>query len=601
MKHWSPHSATAPMVIPWGVSTSFLPYWFSCKRFLNRYVNNFLLALRTIGCVALGTCSHAAFASCSGCPNTCSSDCSVRTFIPARSQGTNSARDYVGMVQLYHESAQDNKHGIISVVAEYTNAFRPTSLSSALFGCDLVESRNVLQSGLSLNLTGSGVEDIQLDETIWSRDNTKDWLADYFLLPIDFAGQIHFTPRIQNVVADISLLALGTGKAQGFYTNLKLPIAWTKYDLAAHETVFQRGSTTGYDTAITNSMTLKHFFDASCNRETVSFTLDDETITQLPLSCSRICPCPKTESGLADLHLTIGYNYLQPRYFVGAYGRVIAPTGTAPKGELLFEPILGNGHHWELGGGATAQVILWKQETDDKELSLVVDGCVTHLFASSQVRVFDLKNKPWSRFILAKQFDANGSPTGLRSQVANLTSCPINVSYAYQAEAVAYLSYASETFTYDLGYNFWARSCEKLCSRHCAKTQDCCGSCRYRRENWGLGVITPNQTESATTIHETIAMMGVPADTTPHYITTEDISFDTTRTKSSTHKLFMHLGYSWLAHAHPPFVGLGGEVEFGSVDSCNQRTTCAPGCSSGCCYAVAVSQWGIWLKGGVAF
>jgi hypothetical protein len=323
----------------------------------------------------------------------------------------------------------------------------------------------------------------------------------------------------------------------------------------------------------------------------------------LPLSCSRICPCPQTESGLADLHLTIGYNYVQPRYFAGAYGRVIAPTGNRPTGEMLFEPILGNGHHWELGGGATGQVVLWKQETDDKELSFVVDGSITHLFASSQVRVFDLKNKPWSRFILAKQFDVTGSPTGLRSQVANLTSCPITTSFAFETDVVAYLSYASETFTYDLGYNFWARSCEKLCRAKCPATKDCCGSCRYTRENWGLGVTTANQTESASTIHENITMLGVPADTTNRYITTDDISFDTTRTKSATHKLFMHLGYSWLEHAHPPFVGLGGEVEFGSVDSCNKLTVCAPGCSNNCssCHAVAVSQWGLWLKGGVAF
>ena len=584
---------------------------FSTERFLNHH---FFIQLNKVF-LFLAACmfTQLSVANCNSCPtrNSCgdcgaggcsTSDCSVRTFIPARSQGTSSVLDNVGIVQLYHETAQDNKHGIISVAAEYTNSFRPTSVSSALFGCDLVESNNYLQAGLSLNLSGSGIEDIQLDDTILSRNNTKDWLADYFLLPTDFSGQIHFTPRIQNVVADISWLAMGSEKLQGWYANLKLPIAFTKYDLSVHETIYQRGAATGYDPAITNSMTLNTFFDTSCNGQTVSFTNGGDAITQLPLSCSRICPCANTKSGLADLHLTIGYNYLQPRYFVGAYGRVIAPTGNRPTGELLFEPILGNGHHWELGGGATGQVVLWKQETDDKELSFVVDGSITHLFAASQVRVFDLKNKPWSRFILAKQFDANGSPTGLRSQVANLTSCPITTSYDFQTDIVAYFSYASETFTYDIGYNFWARSCEKLCRGTCSTTKNCCGSCRYSSENWGLGIITDDQTESASTIHENITMLGVPADTTNHYLTTDDISYDTTRTKSATHKLFMHLGYSWLEHAHPPFVGLGGEVEFGSVDSCNKLTVCAPGCSS-CshCNAVAISQWGIWLKGGVAF
>lgn len=595
-----------------GFSTlRFLNSHFSTLRFSNRRVFNpwifsTLVSLATCTFTQLALASYNSFSTASSCGDCsaggCSAgNCSVRTFIPARSQGTNSALDHVGIVQLYHETAQDNKHGIFSIATEYTNSFRPTSVSSALFGCDLVESRNVLQGGLSLNITGSGIEDLELNDTIWSRNNAKDWLADYFLLPVDFSGQIHFTPRIQNVTANVSFLAMGNNKLYGWYAQAQLPFAWTKYDLSAHESIFQNGGGTGYDPAITNSMTLKNFFDTSCNRQTVSFISGGDTITQLPLSCSRICPCASTKGGLADLHLTVGYNYLQPRYFAGAYGRVIAPTGNRPTGEMLFEPILGNGHHWELGGGITGQVVIWKQETDDKELSFVVDGAVTHLFASKQVRVFDLKNKPWSRFILAKQFDANGQATGLRSHVANLTSCPITTSFAFETDIVAYFSYASETFTYDLGYNFWARSCEKLCRAQCSGTKKCCGSCRYRHENWGLGVITANQTESASTIHENITMLGVPADTTNHYITTDDISFDSTRTKSATHKLFMHLGYSWLEHVHPPFVGLGGEVEFGTVDSCNQRTVCAPGCSSSCCHAVAISQWGVWLKGGVAF
>jgi len=113
------------------------------------------------------------------CSDNCSvGDCSVRTFIPARSQGTNSATDYAGIIQLYHTTAQQSdKHALVTISAEYTNAFRPTSLSSALFGCDLVESRNILQSGLSLNLTGSGVQNIQLNAINWSRNNKKDWLA----------------------------------------------------------------------------------------------------------------------------------------------------------------------------------------------------------------------------------------------------------------------------------------------------------------------------------------------------------------------------------------------------------------------------------------
>lgn len=574
-----------------------------CAKKMNFYlISTLLLAANTL--VAGSCCSNTSSCNTTCCNTPCSGTaCAVLPFVPVRSQGTNSARDYAGVIQLYRDVAQTGYHGILSIAAEYTNSFRPSAVSSALFGCDLVESRNVLQGGLSLNITGSSIEDLDLDSSTWSRNNTKDWLADYFLLPIDFAAQVHFVPRIQNVIADISLCAMGEGKLEGFYSTIKLPFAWTKYDLSAYETIEQHGSKNGYDIAITNSMTLNSFFDLSCNRQGLSFSQDGSPITNIPLNCSRICPCPQGKAGLADLPLTLGYNYLQPHYHVGAYGRVVAPTGNAPKGSFLFEPIIGNGHHWELGGGATAYATLWHPQEDDKELAFVFDCCLTHLFAAQQVRVFDLKNKPWSRYILAKQFDDTGTPTGIRGQVANLTSCPIKVSYAVQTDLVAFLSYRSESFIYDFGYNLWARSCEKLCRTSCATSADCCGSCSFTKENWGLGVTTPDQTESASTIHESIAMLGVPADSSPVYITNDDIAYDSTQTKSLTHKLFMHLGYEWLEHKHPPFIGFGGEIELGSINTCNMRSVCATGCNSGCscCRAFAISQWGVWLKGGVAF
>ena len=56
---------------------------------------------------------------------------------------------------------------------------------------------------------------------------------------------------------------------------------------------------------------------------------------------------------------------------------------------------------------------------------------------------------------------------------------------------------------------------------------------------------------------------------------------------SLTHKIFLHLNYAWKEKEDDwvPFIGFGGEAEFDSK-SIKKR---------------GVSQWGLWLKSGVAF
>ncbi len=50
-----------------------------------------------------------------------------------------------------------------------------------------------------------------------------------------------------------------------------------------------------------------------------------------------------------------------------------------------------------------------------------------------------------------------------------------------------------------------------------------------------------------------------------------------------THKVFGLLSYTWYQSCYEPFVGLGAEAEFDA--HCDN----------------ALQQWGIWLKGGLAF
>jgi len=273
---------------------------------------------------------------------------------------------------------------------------------------------------------------------------------------------------------------------------------------------------------------------------------------------------------------------------------------------------------------------------------------------------------------------------GSYTPVANLTTMPVDVSVSAQADLTLMLQYDWCNYSFDFGYNFWGRSCEKIKQR-C----DCRPS--FEEETWVLkgdafmygfndsqtpiasNPIALSASQSNATIckgtnnwPDGATINGVTAlwsqnsgvdnprlaytSSTPLYIQTNaantaygqihtsldpifisfnDIDFCGARTRGHSHSLFAHFEYTFSDYCYYPYLGIGGQVEFGCKccdDNCTTQLccnscddTCASACSScknysgaccsscsmccsnDCCQCCAVSQWGLWLKGGVAF
>ena len=124
----------------------------------------------------------------------------------------------------------------------------------------------------------------------------------------------------------------------------------------------------------------------------------------------------------------------------------------------------------------------------------------------------------------------------------------------------------------------------------------------------------------------------VPSGTSlsPRFIQCQDLDLEAAGTRGLSHKLFIHIGYTWqCCECWTPYLGLGAMAEFGQHDfRCGSirlqaKTCCAMhmhgcqnclasiqdndnGCATvsknnSCCSICAVSQWGAWIKGGVSF
>lgn len=467
-------------------------------------------------------------------------------------------------------------YGCFSVTPEYTRSFDDDAIAKNLFGCFY------LQNCSSLSITGSSVVD----------RGEKDLLANWFYLPNDYEGTISFAPSIQNVNVDLNLYWGMDKWARGLYFRMHAPITWSEWNLNARFNTSESGTLVNGDTTYLSSA--EDFF---C-KEGVLTGVGLGTTLVHPLTSARFCGCAcdgnRSITRLADIQADLGWDFLRRQNgYLGLFVRGVAPTGNRPTGKWLFEPIIGNGHHWELGGGLSASGIFWRNSDEDKHCGLYIEANITHLFNALQQRVFDLKGMPLSRYMTARKLNLPEM-----APVANLTATSINSSIAVQADIVAMFNVTLGNFTLDAGYNFWTTTREILRCSHLS--DNCYGKGLIKNapfvstavaDNWAL--------DSASDIHEALA----PA--VYKTLTNADIDYDGARTRGMSHKVFGHLGYSWTRCKVVPFIGVGGQAEFGRNDEC--KTACASTCQSvDTCPSnhgawVSLTQWGVWLKSGVSF
>ena len=455
-------------------------------------------------------------------------------------------------------------------------------------------------------------------------------LADNFGLSPYLRGRLCINPIIENIFFDNQFFLGLDPFLCGLYLRVHAPIVHTRWNLNLTQSVTlpEKGCTPYPACAVSEAEA-----SASCNIiQALSgrFTFGDMTE---PWRFGRIKNGVQTKTGLADIDFIVGYNWWQcDTYHFGLFGLVVAPTGNKRTGCLLFEPILGNGRHWELGFGLTGHTVLWERDAD-QQLALYIEGNLTHLFKNTEPRSFDFcNNGPLSRYMLVKELDGDLQYTGRLVNAINLVTRPTEVSIAVKGDISAKLAFRSPCFIVDLGYNFYGQSKETI---HCVSsrennqfgvkgTEGVCGLA-YKIEGqqppftFGPleGKIPLNSTQSEATIRssaetdnpqapqvnsDTIVVTAFSrqqgviegADVKRAFLSTPpkllgDLDHCSgSMPTQATHKVFGYLGYNFYAAdwCYNPYLGLGGELEIDAL-ACEEH--------------FALNQWSIWIKGGFEF
>lgn len=544
----------------------------------------------------------------------------VGSFILPRSQTVNAVRDLVGWQEEIHIPHGCTNYWSLSLTAEYDRLFNTGRVTDYLFG------------GSMLSIVGSAYPGCQ-------PGCGTALLADYFGLPRDFKSTVLFRPAMAQFMFDFNFYYGMDALCPGLYARLHMPLVYANWDLNLCEAVSVCGTATfpaGYMAAT----------DVARNELPCSFKQAMRGSTtfgdmQQPLAYGKIDD-RQTVLHVADLQGVVGYDFLVNKFAHAGFNlRVSAPTGTVNCQEFLFEPVVGNGHHWEIGGGFTGHYEFDCLPCDSGIVALYVDCNVTHLCTATSKRSYDFKhNGPGSRYMLLETLQpastgllfADGTPSqfqyaGCLVNGINETTLSSKIRIPVQVDCVLKAAWRWQGFTVDVGYNLWFRSAEKLLCRatlpanrfafkgdaqvygftnpaeqpialaatqHAARL--CGGQAGGNADFTNANADNPVGAFSATLVPlnnltaSDALLIGEPQEsvaTSRSAVVVSDHDLDDCSglvPRALSQKGFVHLNYTWKGHDKmAPYLGVGGDVEYAHGSLRNNS---------------ALRTWGIWIKGG---
>jgi hypothetical protein len=295
------------------------------------------------------------------------------------------------------------------------------------------------------------------------------------------------------------------------------------------------------------------------------------------------CADAMKKTRVADMELKFGYEWLihEPCHLESYIGLII-PTGNKPKGEYMFEAVVGSGKHVGISFGSNIGVQIWADE--DKERCLRVEHAShsQYLFKKDQVRSFDLKNRPWSRYLsmYASLEEATAAaattptlPTGNQFSFTpgiNIMTREVQVTPGFSHNMNSAIIYQSKGLAVEGGYNFFARRAEHI-EFDCSFPE----TAALKDIVTGRGTTNPLRDISGTSQIEQLVIITVDgnvpvplANYSQSIITADDIDLASASTPCNlAHTIYGSLGYNWDEREYPMGMHFGGSYTFSNSNN----------------------------------
>lgn len=292
------------------------------------------------------------------------------------------------------------------------------------------------------------------------------------------------------------------------------------------------------------------------------------------------CRCSMERTRLANLDILIGFETIKrDECYAESYFGITIPTGNRVGNVHVFEPMVGNNHHFGIQFGTNLGLQFWASEDEQKSLCFDLSARAEYLIRNCQNRLVDLKFKPWSRYMevyfnqAQAQQAADAGDRFLATPGVDVFALDMRVHPGLQRTYNTALSYTTGKFQIEGGYNFYWR--EKECLELKCPWQE------------GPALKAPNAagvTNSVQMINHFYACNDEDvASYNDNLIQQRDLDLDSAAHPAIvSHTLYASAGWRFDDREFPPIFGVGGSYEFA-----NDNTV--------------LDRWTFWAKTGFSF
>lgn len=270
------------------------------------------------------------------------------------------------------------------------------------------------------------------------------------------------------------------------------------------------------------------------------------------------------KTGLSDIELKIGRTgVFCEACSLSSYVGVILPTSNKPDGVYMFQPLIGNNHHFGAMFGSVMSFSL--SHKDSHRLRMFMDMNMRYLVPNHQVRSFDLKNKPWSRYMevyenyeQALQAELNNDQNSGTAGI-NVFTKPVLVRPRFMTSTTTGWVFEWRKFVLEAGYSAYVRQAEEV---------EIC--------NWNEDVVIKDingngKSNTARTIAENYPASFIPL-ANYRKISVEDLEPDSAaRPASLSNIVYGAAGYNTCICGTSVLFGLGSSYEWGKDNTSIDR------------------------------
>lgn len=545
---------------------------------------NLLIALLLLGAIAptsqvaaascSSSCNTTCETSCDSCftSNDCSSSCSTgnccgcpcagKTFFTNRPLYQTARPEYVsGFLNDKMVAAADGIGGAFEAVLFGGKATNTRNLASYF----MPNCKTLLHVS---ETSGTGVDLLATNFGIHTVNGTSGVGA-------PFVSNICFNARASEFGLGLHYLqgfCFNDDRSKFWYVDISTPITHVNSELLLTESVVTTGG--GVDAFASTSTSVANMTQA---------------FRQAAWCFGKIDSCASHGlTRLADIEAKLGYQWVySDAAQMASYFGIVIPTGNKAKSEYLFEPIVGNGKHWGVMFGSQGGFNVWNSCNDKYHLQFSFYTNAEYLFQNKQMRSFDLKGKPWSRYLAVYADEAAATaaaalPANVQANLTpgiNVFTQHVKVQPRFQYNLTTMWTLSSDCgFLGELGYNLYARE------KECVKL-DC---------SWATGPAIPaiaNQGNTNPVRNITgndilnTEVTSIPLEAyTESLILASDLDLDSAAHPAIlSNTVYGSLGYQWADMCNPLHMNIGGSYEWAGKD-----------------FAV-MNRWTLWGKFGVSF